>query len=427
MATAVIFVAFLVGMGIGIPIAAALLLVTFVAFQASPSLGIDVMTQRTVAGVNNFILLAIPLFVLTGSLMNATGMSKRLFALAEAIVGHLRGGLAQVNVLASVFMGGISGSSTADAAMTARVLMPPMARGGYSRGFAGAITAGSAMVSPVLPPSIAMILYGTIANVSLGAMFIAGIVPGVLLGGTLAGYVWYVSRKRGYRSASERASLALIWKRFRSAGLGLLVPVLIIGGIRFAVMTPTEAGAVAVVYVLLVGLAVYRQIRVRDLYQVLLGAVIDTGIILIIIAAASPLAFYLTAQRIPQRIAESAGALSDNPLVFLLMVNLFLLAAGALIEATALIIMVTPVLAPMAVLVGVDLVHFGVVMIVNVLIGTISPPFGQSVFVVSAIGEVPAEEVFADVLRMLPVLLAILLVLTYAPDSYLWVVDALRG
>lgn len=427
MAAAIVFVAFLVGMGAGVPIAAALLIVTFLAFQTSPTLGIDVMTQRTIAGVNNFILLAIPLFVLTGSLMNATGMSKRLFALAEAVVGHLRGGLAQVNVLASIFMGGISGSSTADAAMTARVLVPPMLRGGYERGFSGAVTAGSAMVSPILPPSIAMILYGTIANVSLGAMFVAGIIPGILLGGSLAFYVGFVSRKKEYRSASERASFGLIWKRFRSAGLGLLVPVLIIGGIRFAVMTPTEAGAVAVIYVLLVGVVVYREIRLRDLYQVLLDAVIDTGIILIIIAAASPLAFYLTAQRIPQGIAESAGALSENPLVFLLVVNLFLLVAGSLIEATALIIMVTPVLAPMAVLVGVDLIHFGIIMIVNVLIGTITPPFGQSVFVVAAIGEIPAEEIFGVVLRMLPILLVVLLVLTYAPDSYLWVVDVLRG
>lgn len=420
---AILLVAFLLLLGLGVPVVVVLLLVTFAAFL-SMDVGTFAMAQRTVVGVDSFILLAIPLFILTGSLMNATGMSRRLFTFAGTIVGHWRGGLAQVNVMTSIFMGGISGSSTADAAVTARVLVPAMVRAGYDPGFSGAITATSSMVSPIIPPSIAMIIYGTLANVSIGALFVAGVIPGIFLGVSLSIYVAIVSRRRNFGSG-DRAPLREVWKAAGSAGLGLLVPIIIVGGIRFGIMTPTEAGALAVIYVLLVGLVFYREIRLFDLPRILREAVLDSGVILVIIAAASPLGWLLTVRRVPQAIAGSVGALTDNPVLFLLAVNVILLIAGALVESTAVMIMLTPVLAPIAVAVGVDPVHFGIVLIVNLMVGTVSPPFGNSVFVTAAIAQIPVESIFAAILRILPVVLLVLLVLTYLPGSYLWAIDLL--
>jgi tripartite ATP-independent transporter DctM subunit len=411
---AVLAITFFVFMLIGIPIAFVLGGSTFAYLMTEPSLSPNIIPTRLFTGIDVFPIMAIPFFILAGALMNEGGMTSRLVAFARSMVGHYRGGLAQVNVLASILMSGRTGSAVADTSAVGSALIPAMLRDGYPRAFSAAVTASSSTMGAILPPSIAMIIYGTIANVSIGAMFLAGIVPGLLIGVSLMVAVWLLARKAGFdkgRKASWRERFAGVW----DAAIALTMPVIILVGMSTGIFTATEAGAVAVLYGLVIGMLVYRELPLRRLPEILLRSGITSAVVLLIIAFAAPFSFALAAERIPQSMADAVLALSDNPVVILLLINVLLLVVGAFLETTAALIVFIPVLMPVAAEIGLDPVHFGMIVILNLVIGLTTPPLGVCLMLASSIARVPYEKAIKAVIPFLVALLLVLLATMYVP------------
>jgi tripartite ATP-independent transporter DctM subunit len=408
---------------LGIPIFVSLGLTSLIGIALTHDVPLASIAAKTASASDNFILLAIPLFMLAGSLMSYSGIASRLFDLARVLVGHRTGGLAQVNVAMSVLNGGISGSSAADAALDCKVIIPQMRADGYPAAFSGAITAASGMLANIIPPSIAMLIYASLTNVSVGRLFVAGIVPGILLALAMSITVHRTCRKHNYGTRAPRASRREVGAAFRRSALALLIPVVVVGGIRFGVFTPTEAGAAAVAITLVLGLFVYRELRLSDLPGVLARTAVDTGVIMLIISFSAPVALVLAYNQIPQKVATFFSAFESSTFVFLLAVNIFLIVGGALMEGVTLLILTAPLLASVANSLGIDPIHFGIVVIVNVVLGSITPPFGQIVFMVSSLSETKPEEIFRQVLRFLPLLFLVLAIVTYLPQTFLWTVE----
>ncbi len=407
---------------LGIPIFVALGLASLVGLGLTQDVPLAVIAAKTASASDNFILLAIPLFMLTGSLMSRGGVAQRLFDLARVLVGHMTGGLAQVNVAFSVLNGGISGSSAADAALDCKVIIPQMRRDGYPAAFSGAITGASAMLANIIPPSIAMLIYASLANASVGKLFFAGIVPGILMAFAISITAYRTCSRLGYGTRSPRPSLREIATAFRRSALALTIPVIVVGGIRFGYFTPTEAGAIAVTITWVLSTFVYKELRFRDLPGVLTRTAVDTGVIMLIISFSAPFSLVLAYNQIPQQFAAFFASFGSSELVFLLAVNVFLLVGGALMEGVTLLILATPLLAPVAATLGIDPIHFGMIVVFNVVLGSITPPFGQLVYMVSSMTAIRPEEIFWQVLRFLPLLFVVLGIITYFPDTYLWTV-----
>ena len=408
---------------LGVPIFVALGLTSLIGIAITHDVPFAAIAAKTASASDNFILLAIPLFMLAGSLMSCGGIATRLFDLARVLVGHRTGGLAQINVAMSVLNGGISGSSAADAALDCKVIVPQMRAEGYPAAFSGAITAASGMLANIIPPSIAMLIYASLANVSVGKLFVAGIVPGILLALAMAVTAHRTSRRMGYGTRSPRASMREVMAAFRRSAFALAIPVIVVGGIRFGVFTPTEAGAVAVAITLILGLLVYRELRLRDLPGILARTAVDTGVIMLIISFSAPVSVVLAYNQIPQQVAAFFAGFGASEMIFLLAVNVFLLIGGALMEGVTLLILTTPLLASVAHSLGIDPIHFGIVVVVNVVLGAITPPFGQIVFMVSSLTGIRAEEIFWQVFRFLPLLFVVLGIVTFLPETYLWSVE----
>lgn len=412
---AVLGITFFLFMLIGIPIAFVLGGATFAYLMTEPSLDPNIIPTRLFTGIDAFPIMAIPFFILAGALMNEGGMTRRLVEFAQNLVGHYRGGLAQVNVLASILMSGRTGSAVADTSAVGSALIPAMIKDGYSRPFSAAVTASSSTMGAIIPPSIPMIIYGTIANVSIGALFLAGIVPGLLIGLALMVTVWILGRRLGFHKgekATWRQRLAGTW----DAGVALTMPVIILVGMTTGIFTATEAGAVAVVYGLLIGMVVYRELPLRRLPGVLLESGLTSAVVLLIIAFAAPFSFALAAERIPQSLADAVLSLSQNPIVVLLLINILLLIVGAFLETTAALIVFVPVLIPVAANLGIDPVHFGMIVIVNLVIGLTTPPLGICLMLASSIARIPYEKSIRAVLPFLVALLLVLLATTYIPQ-----------
>ncbi|MSP50689.1 MAG: TRAP transporter large permease [Alphaproteobacteria bacterium] len=372
--------------------------------------------QRLIGGIDSFPLLAVPCFVLAGIAMNAGGVSVRIYDFARALVGHLTGGLGHVNVIGSVIFSGMSGSAIADAGGLGILEVKAMKEDGYKASFAGALTCASCIIGPLIPPSIPMVLYGVISNTSVGALFLAGVVPGLLTAAMLMIHVYFYARGRPELARHRRAGLRELWLAFRRAFLALLTPLIIMGGIFGGIFTPTEAAAVAAIYALALGLFIYGDLKLSDLPRVFKEAVNTSAVVGFIVAGASLFGWVLARERVPQAIAEAFLGLSTDPLVILVIINLVMLVLGCFMEGIAIMILMVPVFLPVIQQVGIDPVHFGVVVTMNLMIGILTPPFGVALFTVAKVGRIPFEDLAREILPFLPGLILVLFALTYFPS-----------
>lgn len=401
---------------IGIPLALVLGM-TGMAVIFAMGVPMQLVAQRMFAGIDSFPLMAVPFFILAGDLMNRGGTTARIIAFADSLVGHIRGGLAHANVLASMIFAGISGSAVADTSAIGSIMIPSMEKSGYDVDFSAAVTATSSVIGPIIPPSIIMVIYGVSVNVSVGGLFAAGFIPGILMGIALMIVIYRVSKKRNY-PRSEGFSSKRVAHEFRSSIWALMAPIIILGGILGGVFTPTEAAAVAVIYSFFVGKFVFREIEWRDLPAILFQSGITTGAVLLIISMANVFAWVIAANQIPVKLSSMFLSATSNPYVFLLIVNILLLIVGMFMETGAAIILLAPILAPIAVKLGIHPLHFGFMMVLNLAIGMATPPVGVCLFVSCGITGLSLERVSAASMRFVAALLGVLLLVTYvAPIS----------
>lgn len=412
---AVATIVMLVLLFLKVPVFASVFAAAATYFFLMPELPQQIVVQRMLAGAESIPMLAIPFFVCAGTFMNYAGVTKRVMQFCEVLTGRMTGGLAQVNVLLSTLMGGLSGSNLADAAMEAKMLVPEMEKRGFSKSFSSVVTACSAMITPLIPPGIAMIVYGSIANVSIGNLFIAGIGPGVLLCVSMMLLVSIISKKREYKPIrTEKLKSGEFWKALKAAALPLCLPVIIIGGIRLGVFTPTEAGTVAIVYSLLLGV-IYRELTMESFIKGMKETIVTTSGIMLIICAANAFAWVLTKERVPQMITELIVGLIDNKYLFLIAVNIFLLIVGMFIEGTAAMIVLVPLLAPIAAAYGIHEIQFAITVIFNMAVGCITPPMGTLMFVTCGITKCKIKDFIAEAKPFYILLLVCLLLLTFVP------------
>ena len=404
---------------IGMPVAFAMVVSAGAALLSLGNVPLMVLPQRIVTGADSFPLMAIPLFLLAGNLMIGGGLTDKLSRFATAMVGHFRGGLAQVNVVNSMVMGGMTGSAIADAVSDCKILVPVMVKSGYSARFAAALSGATAVIAPIIPPSIPFIIYGSISGVSIGQLFLAGAIPGILMGVYLMVAVNVIARRRNF-PRGERPTLRGIVHALRVSGPPLMLPVIILGGILAGVFTPTEAGAVAVVYALVLSMVFYRSLGAADIPKILLETGVQAGVIMLVIAAASPFSWLLAREQVGQAVVQLLAHIGDNKILFLLVLNVVLLVLGMFLDATAILIIVVPVLVPVFAALGLDPVHMGVMVVMNLMIGMVTPPFGLVMYVVCDILKVTITDFTRELWPFLLALVAILLTITYVPELVLF-------
>jgi len=408
-----------------VPVFVSVLSGTVVYFALTPNIPTQILAQRFISGSESIPLLAVPFFVCAGVFMNTSGVTKRVMDFCEILTGRMWGGLAQVNILLSTLMGGLSGSNLADAAMQSKMLVPEMEKKGFSKEFSSVVTATSSMITPLIPPGIAMIIYGSIANVSIGKLFMAGIGPGLLLCVAMMILVAIISKKRNYKVIRENPVTAKeFMAALKGAALPLCLPIIIIGGIRAGIFTPTEAGAVAIIYSLMLGV-VYREMKFSDILQGLKETVTTTSSIMLIVGAASAFAWILTKERIPQQVTEFIVANISNKYIFLMTVNVFLLIVGMFIEGNAAMIVLVPLLAPVAATFGINEIQFAMVFIFNMAIGALSPPMGTLMFVTCGITKCKIKDFIKEAVPFYALLVVCLLILTFIPIFSVGIVDLL--
>jgi len=386
---------------------------------------VSVVAQRVATSVQSFPLLAVPLFTLAGSLMNESGISERLFNFTRAFVGHIRGGLAQTAIVGNIFLSGISGSSVADCAATSRVFVPQLTQAGYGQGFAAAVCAAAATLGPIIPPSILMVIYAWQANVSLGDLFIAGLIPGLIMALAMMLVIGITAHQRGFPKDAGFSGQRL-WHAFKEALWALAMPILILVGFRMGVFTATEIAAVACAYSLIVGLFVYRTLTWKGLPEILLTTGRETAAILVIAAGAAPFGWILGVEQAPQHVAELLTSISREPWVILLILNIALLIAGMFMETLAIMIILVPILIPLLTDLQINLLHFGIVLLVNLVIGQITPPVGVLMFVASSVSKTHLGSIVKEIGPFVFALIAALALLTYVPGLSTWLPEFLK-
>ena len=405
---------------IGTPIGYAILIAS-IAYLSFAGMDIALTAEKILQGLlRSFVLLAVPLFIVAANIMNAGSISDRLLKFCIALVGRFRGGLGHVNVVASLIFSGMSGSAVADAAGIGKIIIEMMAKTGhYTRGYAAAITAASATIGPIIPPSIPMVLYALVSDQSIGALFLAGIVPGLLMGAALMLMNAYISKKRKFE-CDEVVALEDLPKITMRAFPALMMPAILLYGIYGGVTTPTEAAAIAALYALVLAGLFYRTLSVKTLYHIFVDSARSSAAIGIVIGGAFILNYIVITENIPRTISNSLVGLDISPLYFLLAINAFILLLGCVLDATTIILVIVPLFIPTAEALGIDLVHFGVLIVVNSMIGLITPPYGILLFVINAVTGIPLREIIREIWGFLGVLLVALAIMVFMPDLILW-------
>ena len=419
-----LFIIMLILFALRAPIAWSMAFAAAAYMVLGPQIPLHGMVQRMIGGIDTFPLLAIPFFILAGNLMNTGGITDRLVTLAKTLVGHITGGLAHVSVVANMIMAGMSGSGVADAAGTGSVLLPAMEKARYGKAFSAAIVGAASTIGPIIPPSIPFVIYGSIANASIGRLLLGGAIPGVLMGMMLMIFVYFIAKRRRYPSEA-RASWAELGKATLRALPPLGMPVIILGGIIGGVMTPTEAAAAGAAYAFILGFFVYKEITLRNLAKVVTDSALSTAAISIIISAAQPFGWVLTIEQAPQTVFALFQSINFSQWQLYLALNILFLIVGCFMEGIAVMVMTIPVVMPIIQQAGIDPVHFGVVYTVNSMIGTITPPVGMIMYVVCSLGKVSISEFSREVWPFLIALVIALFLVTYIPALAMWLPNLL--
>lgn len=422
----VFFILLLALLFLSVPIGFALGISAFSFLVFAQNIPYELVVQRMVAAADSFPLMALPFFILSGNIMQSGGISRRLINFVNSFVGWISGGLSIVTILSSMFFGAISGSATATTAAIGSIMIPGMTKKGYDIEYSSAVTASSGLLGAVIPPSLMMVTYGTLTGVSVSALFVGGLIPGVIMGGSLMILSYAIAKKAGY-SSGETFAISEVFSTFKEAFFALMMPIIVLGGIYGGIFTPTEAAVVSVVYTILVAMFVYREITLKDLPEIFIDSAKVSGAIMFLVSTASFFGWIITRERIPQLIAEGFLSLSNNPIVVLLLINILLLLVGCFLESIAAQVILTPILFPLIVQLGVDPLHFGIIVCINICIGTLTPPFGVCLFVTSGITGVPLERIAKKSLPFLFILIIDLLLLTYLPQLTLFLPNLLAG
>ena len=410
-----LFGVFTVLLLINLPMAFAIGIASIATVFATENLPLHSVVTRMFVGVDSFELLAIPFFIAAGEIMNAATITERIVNFSRSIVGHIRGGLAHVTIVSAMIFSGISGSATADASAIGSMMIPSMVRARFGRDFAVAVNASSSAMGPIIPPSIMMVIYGSIANVSIAKLFLGGFIPGVLIGFGLMGVAYYLSVRRGYR-AEARASLKEVWKAFKAAILALLMPIVIMAGLLTGAFTPTEAGVVAVVYAILIGRFVYRSIAFRDLGHLFANAAITTATAMLIIATATIFAWLLAWFGFGSNVVQLLLSISRDPVIVLFLIIAFLLLLGLFVEGIPVLIIFTPILIPVVAQLHIDPIFFGVILVMTIVIASVTPLVGVLNIMCCAIGKIGVSEVAPVLLPFYGVMVAVLFLCAYFPS-----------
>ncbi|GAB3790526.1 TRAP transporter large permease [Virgibacillus kimchii] len=425
MEIAIIFIAWLVLLFLGIPVGFTLIMAALLYFILGDWSLVYASGAQLISGINNFTLLAIPFFILTGTLMNSSGITDRIFNFAMSLVGHVPGGVGHVNITASLMFSGMSGSSLADAGGLGQLEIRTMRKAGYDEDFNGGLTAASAILSGIIPPSLNMIIYAALANVSVASMFIAGLVPGLLVAISLFITTFLIAKKRNY-IVLERASLKVIGENFLKSFWALLTPLIIIVGIFSGFFTPTEAAVVSTVYALFLGFFVYRELTLKKVYVNIVDALKMTGVVVLMLAAVEFFGQFVARERVAIKVAEGFLGITENPIFLLMLISVLLIVLGTFVEALALLVLVVPVLIPVVTSVGVDPIFFGAFVILNLMIGILTPPMGMALFVVSRVGNIPVGTMYRGILPFLIPLVLVMIALIFFPGISTFLVDLLN-
>ncbi|AIU66548.1 TRAP transporter large permease [Vibrio coralliilyticus] len=415
MTSALLFGSFGLLLLIGVPVGIALATASMIAIMSLPFLNVEFLVQGLVTGLDSFPLLAVVLFTLAGNLMSQGGISKRLLHVAEVFFGHFTGGLGIVAIVACMFFASISGTGSATVAAIGLTMIPSMVKKGYDRSFAGALIASSGGIGVIIPPSVVMIVYAITAEVSVTKMFMAGIIPGLVVGLVLIGYCVMVSKVRGYSGNDKKASLSERLSALKDASWAMLLPVIILGGIYSGIFTPTESAAIGVLYGLFFGMFVYKELNVKLVVKIILESSLLVGAVLVIVGASVTFGRILTLERLPTEIAQFILTITENKLLILLCINILLLLVGTFMETLAAIVILTPILLPITSALGMDPVHFGIVMIVNLAIGFVTPPLGANLFMASQVGKVPIESLSKAIIGWIGAMIVALMLITFIP------------
>ncbi|WZL72143.1 TRAP transporter large permease [Clostridiaceae bacterium 35-E11] len=413
--TLVLFGSLIIFFILNIPIAFSLGIASALTLVAASNVPLVVVPQRLFTATDSFPFMAVPFFILAGSLMESGGISRRLINFANTLIGFLSGGLALVSIVACMFFAAISGSSAATTAAIGSIMIPAMVKKKYDVGFSSAIQAAGGTIGVIIPPSIPLVTYGVLTGVSIGSLFIAGFGPGLLMTISLMGVAFFISKKEGY-GGEKKANFSEITKAFKDAILALLMPGIILGGIYGGMFTPTEAAVVAVIYGFVIGFFVYKELTMKNLPTILTDAAVSTSVIMLLIATAALFGWILTNNQIPQQIAGLFLSISTSPIVILLLINILLLIVGTFLDTVAAIIILVPILFPIITQLGIDPLHFGLIIAVNLAVGMITPPFGVCLFVACGISKISLEEVVKNILPFLIILIIDILLITYVPS-----------